>query len=174
MLKEGETKVLTATLDVENWGGLLAWASSDKNEQVIRLTVLGPNTAQVEYVGEGTCAVAVQVGVKPADGSEAPHATCYIECEGKEEVTEPEEQATEETTEAEHIDISLKKDDFTLNVGESYPLMGEGRDQLSWSSSNESVATVSNGMVAAVGAGTATITATGPDGTTASAICRVR
>lgn len=184
-LNEGEKKVLTATLDVENWGGLLAWASSDKNEKVIRLSVLGPYTAQVEYVGEGTCAVAVQVGIKPADGSDAPHATCYIECKAAEKQEEATEEVTEEAegsaqegeqqeSTGEHLELKMKKEDFTLNLGESYRVMDDMGDQVTWSSSNESVATVSNGVVAAVGSGTATITATGPDGASVSAVCRVR
>ena len=189
-LHEGEKKVLTATLDVENWGGLLAWASSDKNQQVIKLDVLGPNTAQVEYVGPGSCAVAVQVGVKPADGSDAPYATCHIDCvanevqeeaegtDGETENTDGETEQTGETDTAEqtggHVEISLNREDFTLNVGERHQLMRDNADQVTWTSSNEEVATVANGIVTAVGAGSATITATGPDGATASAICRVR
>jgi hypothetical protein len=179
VLHEGEKKVLTATLDVENWDGLLAWASSDRDEKVIRLTVLGPNTAQVEYVGEGNCMVAVQVGVKPEDGSPAPHATCAIVCEAAatdEEPAEQEQPQENETAESsgEHIDIALNRDDFTLKKGERHQLMKDNADQVTWSSSKESVATVSNGVVTAVGSGTTTITAKGPDGTEASAICRVK
>lgn len=183
-LKPGDTKVLTATLDVENWQGLLAWASSDRESKIIKLSVLGPNTAQVEYVSEGKCAVAVQVGIKTTDGTKAPSATCYIECvagdgdsqeAGGEQEAETQDQPaeTEENT-SEHIDIVLNREDFTLKAGERHQLMQENADQVTWTSSDEEVATVENGIVTAVASGRATITATGPDGTTASAICRVR
>ena len=185
-LHPGETKVLTATLDVEGWDGLLAWASSNKDEDIIKLTVLGANTAQVEYVGPGECAVAVQVGVKPADGSEAVHDSCYIICKSEEEQQEAEAPAEtddgeetentqeQETATGEHIDVTLNREDFTLNAGERHQLMRDNADKLTWTSSNEEVATVSNGIVTAVAHGSATITATAPDGTTASAVCRVR
>lgn len=177
-LHSGESVVLTASLDVEGWDGLLAWASSDKTESIVKMTQLGPTTVQVDYVGEGECAIAVMAGVKPADGSDAPSASCIVYCVADEETQEPDETDTEpvdEPTGGEHIDIVLRKDDFTLNVGESYQVMGENADQVTWSTSNADVATVSeSGVVSAVGKGTATITATGPDGATASAIARVR
>lgn len=52
------------------------------------------------------------------------------------------------------------------------PLDAANRD-ITWSSSNNGVATVNNGVVTAVGAGTATITATAADGNGAKATCAV-
>ena len=171
--------ILTATLDVDGWDGLLAWASG--KDEIATVTPLGPTTAQVDYVGEGSCFIAVKVGVKPADGSEAPSATCRIDCLGADEpadATDPvDDQPSdgEDQPTGEHVDIALNREDFTLNVGESHKLMDQNADQVTWTSSNTAVATVNeNGVVSAVGKGTATITATGPDGATASAIARVR
>ena len=178
-LHPGESAILTATLDVDGWDGLLAWASG--KDEIATVTPLGPTTAQVDYVGEGSCFIAVKVGVKPADGSEAPSATCRIDCLGADEpadATDPvDDQPSdgEDQPTGEHVDIALNREDFTLNVGESHKLMDQNADQVTWTSSNTAVATVNeNGVVSAVGKGTATITATGPDGATASAIARVR
>lgn len=178
-LHPGESAILTATLDVDGWDGLLAWASG--KDEIATVMPLGPTTAQVDYVGEGSCFIAVKVGVKPADGSEAPSATCRIDCLGADEpvdATDPvDDQPSdgEDQPTGEHVDIALNREDFTLNVGESHKLMDQNADQVTWTSSNTAVATVNeNGVVSAVGKGTATITATGPDGATASAIARVR
>lgn len=181
-LSPGDSIVLTATLDVEGWDGTVTWGSSDKDEAIITVTSLGPTTAQVTYVGEGRCAVLAMVPVTPEDGSDPPTATCHITCTADESQSEePEEPADTENTDiestGEHIDFSLNREDFTLNVGERHQLMDDAdvAAQVTWTSSNESVATVGEtGIVTAVSSGTATITATGPDGTTAEAIARVK
>lgn len=175
-LAEGGSVVLTATLDVEDWDGSIVWQSG--KEDVATVTPIGPNTAQVDYVGEGRCAIVAMLPVSAEEDEERPYASCMVTCEAPAEVDDTEtSDGGEDTAEptGEHIDVVLNREDFTLNVGESHPLMDENADQVTWTSSNESVATVSaSGVVTAVSAGTSTITATGPDGTTASAIARVR
>ncbi|MCC8129930.1 MAG: Ig-like domain-containing protein, partial [Clostridiales bacterium] len=180
VLTEGESLVITATTDVEDWDGSITWGASDQEEAIFTVTALSGTTAEVAYVGEGRGALSAVVGDVVV--------TCQITCEAanvddedadaavEEDADSAKTDATEDDTEAaEHIDIELKKDDFTLNVGESYALMDENADQVTWTSSNSAVATVNdNGVVTAVSSGNATITATGPDGTTASSIARVR
>lgn len=178
-LEEGGSVVLTATLDIDisQWDGQIYWATGA--EDVATVQSIGPNTAQVTWAGEGRCVVMAYIDSSAsATGSELT-ATCSVTC-GAASAEEPAEETTggqDETEQpaGEHIDIVLNREDFTLNTGESHSLMDENADQVTWTSSDESVATVSDsGVVTAVGSGSCTITATGLDGTTASAICRVR
>lgn len=73
--------------------------------------------------------------------------------------------------------ISLERTDddknpaTTLTATLSPENITEGYDQITWSSSNESVATVKNGVVTATGEGSATITAATSNGKTA--VCEV-
>ncbi len=185
ILTEGESVVVTATPDVDGWEGSVTWGSSDQEEAIFTVTALSATTAEIAYVGEGQGAISAVVGDVVV--------TCSVSCDALDteggdgedlDVTNETDTDTDSTdadaleddsSEAEHIDIVLNKEDFTLNAGETYQLMGENADQVTWTSSNPSVATVSDsGVVTAVSSGTATITATGPDGTTASAIARVR
>lgn len=173
-LEAGDSVILTATLDVD-WDGTVTWASSD--EAVATVTSIGQNIAQVDYVGEGRCSIAAvaSVGISSED---SPHASCHVTC-GPAAVDSAEDTPdapvdTPDDTIA-HVDIQLNREDFTLKVGESHPLMDENADRVTWTSSDPSVATVSDsGVVTAVASGTATITATGPDGDSASAIARVK
>lgn len=175
-LNQGDVVILTATMDT-NWSGTVVWATSDEN--VATVTSIGANIAQVEYVGEGSCSIAavVPAGVQ----QEGPSAYCRVTCGPATETEQPADTGdeatggTEENTTAEHVDVTLNREDFTLHVGERHQLMDENADQVTWTSSDESVATVDeNGIVTAVSSGTATITATGPDGTSASAIARIK
>lgn len=75
--------------------------------------------------------------------------------------------------------INLDPTTLTLHVGESQtiqatvlPTTAANRD-LQWTSSNTAVADVTNGIVTAVAAGTATITATAADGSGVTATCSV-
>lgn len=177
-LAEGDKAILTATVDTD-WDGTIIWQSSDQDEAVVVVTSIGPNIAQVEYVGEGSCSI---IAMAAAGLDENPYASCWVVCgpasetDGGEET--PADGTGEENAPADtgaHVDIQLNREDFTLKVGERHPLMDENADQVTWASSDESVATVGEtGIVTAVAPGTATITATGPDGATASAIARVK
>lgn len=76
--------------------------------------------------------------------------------------------------------LTLDQSMITLHGGESQQLTAtvspaEASQALSWTSSDESVATVSgNGLVSAVGTGQAIVTARTNDGSNLSAICAVR
>lgn len=75
--------------------------------------------------------------------------------------------------------ISLNRSSMTLTKGQSGTLSvtvspsNATNKSVSWTSSNSQVATVSNGTVKAVGAGTATITARAADGSGKTASCAV-
>lgn len=175
-LEQGSMAILTATLDTD-WKGTIVWETSDAD--VATVTSIGDNIAQVDYVGEGTCSI---VAMAAAGLEDNPHASCWVVCgpagEGQETEeptnTDAPEEGTGDTT-AEHVDITLNREDFTLGVGERHQLMDENADQVTWTSSDEAVATVSeSGIVTAVAPGSCTITATGPDGATSSAIARVK
>ena len=74
--------------------------------------------------------------------------------------------------------ISLDKTSTTLRAGTTETLTAtvtpeNATDAVVWSSSNENVATVTNGVVTAVAAGTTTITAASPSDATIKAECKV-
>ena len=76
-------------------------------------------------------------------------------------------------------DVSLDKTTLLLAVGKSETLtatvmpLGATNKRLSWTTSNAAVATVDDGVVAAIATGEATITATSTDGSNLSATCKV-
>ena len=75
--------------------------------------------------------------------------------------------------------VSLDKTSLTLTVGDEETLTATvtpdkaTNKDVTWTSSDPSVATVADGVVTAVGAGTATITATAADGSGKTAACTV-
>ncbi len=93
-----------------------------------------------EYTAE--CSITCEVGVDPI------------------EPTDPTEPSTDPTEPP--VELKLNREDFTLNgYGDSHILYNGEIDpaQIIWTSSDETVATVTNGKVVAVGNGNATITA---------------
>ena len=66
--------------------------------------------------------------------------------------------------------VELSKTSVSLQVGQTETIVATASNDVTWTSSDESVATVSNGVITAVGAGTATITVTCKN---ATAICIV-
>lgn len=63
--------------------------------------------------------------------------------------------------------VQLSKESSSIAVGETLQLTATSYSDVTWTSSDNAVATVENGLVTAVAAGTATITATNADGDTA-------
>lgn len=90
-------------------------------------------------------------------------AECYITCEVGVDPTDPSQPNEPSTAPTEPpVELKLNREDFTLNgYGDSHILYnGEiDRSEITWTSSDETVATVTNGKVVAVGNGNATITA---------------
>ena len=143
-LTEGSTATLTATVEPDNASNRSVTWSSD-NESVATVNATGEVTA----IGAGTATITVTT----ADGGKT--ATCEVTVTA----------ATVPVT-----SVELNKTETTLTVGERETLTAtvepnNATDQnVTWSTSNPSVATVENGVVRAVGRGTAVITVTTADG----------
>ena len=152
-LDKGDVATLTATVlpeDADNKG--IIWSSS--NEAVATVSSEGEVTAL--SLGEAV------ITATAADGSGVT-ASCTVTV-GRVPVAS----------------VLLDKSEATLNAGESLTLAvtilpEDATDKsVTWTSSNDDVATVSSdGVVTAVGAGTADITATANDGSGLSATCVV-
>jgi len=160
-LEIGETERLTATVLPNNASNkAVSWSSSD--EAVA--TVSGDGIVTAVSVGTAT------ITVTTVDGGKTSSATVTV--------TEGEPQPTPIMPVTE---VSLNKENVTLQVGKSEKLTATvlpndaSNKAVSWTSSNEEVATVSDeGLVAAVRVGTATITVTTEDGEkTATATVKV-
>ncbi|MDF2885501.1 MAG: hypothetical protein K0R54_6075 [Clostridiaceae bacterium] len=143
-LNVGDLQQLTATTTPV--GAQVTWKSSDPS-----VATVDP-TGKVTGVKEGTCTITATT----ADGLTA---TCTV------------------TVTKENKSISLNKPSTNLIIDDSETLIATTTPagiSVKWSSSDTSVATVdSNGKVIAIGAGTATITATTLDGSNLSASCIV-
>ena len=148
ILFEGETLVLTATINPYNATNKnVVWSSSNTSVA----TVVDGKVAALK-AGTTTITVTTEDGNKTA--------TCDVMVNAK--VTS----------------VSLDKTEVELTEGDTHILTATinpdnaTNKNVIWSSSNASVATVSNGKVTAVKAGTATITVTTEDGGK-TATCRV-
>ena len=140
---------LPVTIEPENADNqTIAWSSSNPDVADVVAGVVTPLT-----VGEAT------VTAVSEDGNFS--ASCLIT------VTEPTE--VEEYSEPAVESVSLDKTELTLAVGETATLTATA-EGVTWTSSNDAVATVENGVVKAVAMGKATITATAGEET---AVCIV-
>lgn len=143
MLDEGKTAVLTANvLPDDAYNKEVVWQSSD--ESVATVDANGKVTAVSKGVAEITAISKVNGSVK---------AVCKVEVLRR---------AT---------GVSLSEFEKVLKQGDSFTLIatllpeGVNNTEVEWTSSDTAVATVdANGVVTAVGSGTATITATTKDG----------
>lgn len=90
-------------------------------------------------------------------------AECYITCEVGVEPSQPSQPGGDATQPTEPVEeLKLNRTDFTLNgYGDSHVLYNGPIDptQITWTSSDETIATVTDGKVVAVGNGKCTITA---------------
>ena len=147
-LEEGESKTITATVTPSNaTDGTVTWSSSDESVATVSKGV-------VTAVGEGNATITATAGEKSAKCSVKVTAK-YIP------VTK----------------VELNRDTATINVGATTELSATvfpenaTNGKVTWSSSDERVATVAGGTVTAISVGTATITATTAD--EVSATCTV-
>lgn len=143
----GETFALTAKMMPENTTDSITWKSSDST--VASVSSAGVITAK--KVGNVTVTATTTSGIK---------ATCEVS------VLKP------------STSISLDKTEVIINKGTSEALIStilpaDSTDGVIWKSSNESVATVNNGVVTAVGKGTAIITAKADSGVSATCVINV-
>ena len=150
-LMEGDTQVLTATVSPSNAANQkVIWSSSNSSVASVKdglVSAIKPGNARITVKSDdggktATCEVLVSAKVYPVTG------------------------------------VSLNKSSVTLTEGESLTLTATvnpsnaTNKNVSWKSSNASVATVSDGKVTAVKAGSATITVTTEDGSK-TATCSV-
>ena len=127
----------------------ITWSSSNEavatvKDGVVTAASLGSVTITAEYKGQ-TATCKVHVSQKALDKL------------GIGNDDQPEEDSQQPESNA----IALKKDDVTMQVGETWSSYSGTVDvsEVVWATTDESVATVSNGVVTAVGAGKATISA---------------
>lgn len=140
---KGQTVSLTETIAPANASNKnVTWKSSDE-------TIATVNNGVVSGVSAGN----VTITVKTVDGGFEATSTITV---------------TDNTVSV--TGISLSQTTASMEIGQTLSLTetispAEATNKnVSWKSGNESVATVSDGVVTAVGAGTATITATTTDG----------
>ena len=142
-LTEGDSKTLTATVYPDNATNKnVSWKSSDES-----VAAVSNGTVTALKAGTATITVTTEDGGKTA--------TCQVTVNARMYNVES---------------VSLDKTNITLTEGDSktltatvYPDNATNKN-VSWRSSNTSVATVNNGVVTAIKAGTATITVTTEDG----------
>ena len=142
-LTEGDSKTLTATVYPDNATNKnVSWSSSDES-----VAAVSNGTVTALKAGTATITVTTEDGGKTA--------TCQVTVNARIYNVES---------------VSLDKTNITLTEGDSetltatvYPDNATNKN-VSWKSSNTSVATVNNGVVTAIKAGTATITVTTEDG----------
>ena len=122
------------------------------------------------------------IGLKKYGGQYFPKNTAYINVPA--ETADELKLMTQEEYEKMLSDIpvtsvTLNQTEAELGLGETLQLTATVLPEnalnktLTWTSSNISVATVNDGLITAVGKGTATITATTQDGTSLSATCEI-
>ena len=142
-LTEGDSQTLTATVSPSNATNKnVSWKSSNTSVATV-------SNGKVSALKAGTATITVTT----EDGGKT--ATCQVTVNARVYNVES---------------VSLDKTGITLTEGDTetltatvYPSYASNKN-VSWKSSNTSVATVSNGKVTAIKAGTATITVTTDDG----------
>lgn len=132
-LEYQETQTLSLKVVPSNWSGNVVWTSSDT-------TVATVDNGKVTWAGQGECVITAS-----ADGRTA---SCTVTC------NEP----VIESLEIEEEEINLSADGTYVIVPTILPEDWPG--EIAWRSSDPSVATVENGQIRWIGAGTCTITAT--------------
>ena len=152
-LSVDETEILSATITPSNARQIVKWRSS--NEEVA--TVAG---GVVSAVGEGTATITCSA----TDGTEKT-ATCEVTVTKKMILV---------------TDITLSESSLELEAGNTRTLEATvipdnaSNGNVIWSSSDEAIVTVSEGVITAVSVGTATITCSAADGSGKTATCKVK
>ena len=168
-LKIGETTTLVATVMPSNaTNKKVVWSSDNTNVATV-------NNGVVTAVGEGSA----NIKVTTEDGNKT--AVCMITVLPEEE-PEPEPEPTPEPDpEPEVINVesvALNSQNEELKIGETTTLVATvmpsnaTNKKVVWSSDNTNVATVNNGVVTAVGEGSANIKVTTVDGNK-TAVCKI-
>ena len=144
-MKVGDQSVLSATVTPANTANkALTWTSSDTK-------VVTVNNGKISAVGEGTATITASLSYVPAEGKGKDSCTITV--------------TKQQSTTVYANSVKMSKTSIQMNVGETATLSAtvspsNATDKaLTWSSSDERIATVSNGKVTAVSAGTVTIKA---------------
>lgn len=164
---KGQTLQLTATVAPSNASNKsVKWTSSNTKVATVSSSgkvtaVANGNTTITATAADGSgkkdiCAVTVNIP-KPADPTPTPTPSVV----------------KVSSVSLNPSSLSLTKKGQTAQLSASVSPSNATNKSINWSSSNSNVATVSNGMVTAVGNGSATITATAADGSGKKASCSV-
>lgn len=147
--KLGAARMLYATAEPANTTDEIIYLSSDEN--VVTVSPAGKVTA----IGPGQATITIYCG----DASVECVVTCTFEVETTEATEATEEDPSTEPSDSDVPDVTLtlNRSDITFSSkGDSWMLYSGSLSltQITWSSDDETVATISNGTVVAVGSGT--------------------
>ena len=168
-LKIGDTVTLVATITPSNATNKnVTWSSDNTNVATV-------NNGVVTAVGEGSA----NIKVTTEDGNKT--AVCMITVLPEEE-PEPEPEPTPEPDPEPEVinveNVTLNSQNEELKIGDTVTLVATitpsnaTNKNVTWSSDNTNVATVNNGVVTAVGEGSANIKVTTVDGNK-TAVCKI-
>ena len=150
ILKEQESIKLTAAVEPEDTTSIISWTSTDERIASVdddgRVTANRQGEAIITAATDNGLSAKVKVIVEKNADAEKPDIEILELEQTTMELEEQEVRILKVNTEPEHADTST----------------------LVWKSSNESIATVENGIVEAISAGTATITVETEDGSVKS------
>ena len=141
----GVARMIYVTPSPSNTTDTITYTSSD--ESVATVT----DTGKVIAVGPGEAIITISCGDV--------EVTCTVICQVEDATDETTQDTTEEITISED-DLRLNREDITFSFkGEEWMLYSGEIDvtKITWTSDNESVATIENGTVKAVGVGTTTV-----------------
>ena len=165
-LKIGETTTLEASITPDNATNKnVIWSSEDSD--IASVDEDGKVTAK--EVGKTTITVTTEDGQKTA--------TCEVTVKEKQEPEpEPDPEPKPEVIPVENV--VLNQDNVTLNIGETSTLQATitpdnaTNKTVTWTSEDENIASVDDGIVTAIGPGETTITVTTEDGEK-TATCKI-
>lgn len=145
----GSARMIYITLSPADTTDIVIYSTSDPSVATVN------EQGKVEAIGPGQAVITVTCGEV--------QKTCFVVCDFPEDATEVPTEPTEETTESisePAVDFRLNRADITFSSrGEKWKLYSGDIDasKIVWTSDNEYVASIENGTVVAVGAGTTTV-----------------
>ncbi len=157
-LKVGDSETLHYTLSPNNASiQKVTWSTSNKTVATVS------KYGEIKAVGVGNAIIRVVTD----NGKEA---ICKVTVTKKSSSEQPEEEIIEVTS------ISFESNNIKLKIGSKYNLRSRmtikpsnaTNKKITWTSSNTSIATVNDGLVTALKAGTVTVTAKSSNGKTAT------
>ena len=159
-LYEGDNAQLTASYSMAVSNPLLRWSSSDESVATVE-----EGQVYAQHSGNAVITVVSANGVYAAECAVSVQATS-----DPSPMPDPDPTPTPDPDPIYVTRVELDQSELALSLGDSYTLKATVHPNnaenkaISWSSSDESVATVEDGTVKAMGAGTATIIVCTEDG----------